>query len=78
MEQTMTDRERHIEAIRSICTRANHSRLAQAGRDAWEQDRSIGICEVLLASKQAGRTLAVQNSGRFLELRQDQLEEAEV
>jgi len=78
MEHPMTDREKNIEAIRTVCRRANPDRPAQAGRDVWERDRYIGICDVLLASHKAGRNLAVQDSGRFMELREDELEEEPV
>jgi hypothetical protein len=53
MEHPMTDREKNIEAIRTVCRRANPDRPAQAGRDVWERDRYIGICDVLLASQPA-------------------------
>ena len=71
----MTDREKNIDAMRAACRRANPDRPTQAGREAWERDLYIGIGDVLLASHKAGRNLAVQDSGRFLELRQDALEE---
>ena len=78
MKRSMTDRERNIAAIRIVCRRANPDRPAQAGREAWEADRYVGICDVLLASHKAGRNLAVQGSGRFMELREDELEEEAV
>jgi len=78
VEHPVTDREKNIEAIRTVCRRANPDRLVQAGRDVWERDRYIGICDVLLVSHKAGRNLAVQDSGRFMELREDELEEEAV
>ena len=78
MEHSVTDREKNIEALRTVCLQASPDRPAQAGRDAWERDRYIGICDVLIASHKAGRNLAVQDSGRFMELRQDELEEEAV
>ena len=53
-------------------------RPVPGGRDVWERDRYIGICDVLLASHKAGSNLAVQDSGRFMELREDELEEEAV
>ena len=78
IEHPVTDREKDIQAIRTACRQANPGKPAQAGRDAWERDRYIGICDVLIASHKAGRNLAVQDSGRFMELREDGLEEEQV
>jgi len=78
MEHSVTDREKDVEAIRTVCRQANPDKPAQAGRDAWERDRYIGICDVLIASHKAGRNLAVQDNGRFMELREDELEEEAV
>jgi hypothetical protein len=78
MEHSVTDREKDIEAIRTVCRQANPDKPAQAGRDAWARDRYIGICDVLIASHKAGRNLAVQDNGRFMELREDELEEEAV
>ena len=78
MEHPMTDREKNIEALRTMCRRANPDRPVPGGRDVWEHDRYIGICDVLLASHKTGWNLAVQGSGRFMELREDELEEEAV
>jgi hypothetical protein len=78
MEHSVTDRERNIEVLRTVCLRASPNRLAQANRHVGERDPSIGICDLLIASHKAGRNLAVQDSGCFLELRQDELEEETV
>ena len=78
MEHPMTDREKNIEALRTMCRRANPDRPVPGGRDVWERERYIGICDVLLASHKAGWSLAVQGSGRFMELREDELEEEAV
>jgi hypothetical protein len=78
MEHSVTDREKNMEALHILCLRANPDRPATASRDAWGRKRYIGLCDVLLASHKAGRTLAVQNSRRFIELREDELEEEPV
>ena len=74
IEHPVTDREKDIQAIRTACRQA-HPDKAQAGRDAWKRDLYIGICDVLIASHKAGRNLAIQDSGRFMELREYELEE---
>src|SRR4051794_34026134 len=37
-EHSVTDREKNIEALRTVCLGASPDRLAQAGRDVWERD----------------------------------------
>lgn len=54
MELPMTDREKNIEVLRTMCRRAAPDRPVPGGRDVWERDRYIGICDVLLASHKAG------------------------
>ena len=67
VEPPMRDREKNLEAIRVACFRANPDRVAD--------DRHIGLCDVLLASQVVGRNLAIRDTGRFMELREDELEE---
>jgi hypothetical protein len=63
----MRNREKTLEAIRAVCCRANPDRVPS--------DRHIGLCDILLASQDVGRNLAIQDSGCFMELREDELEE---